>query len=552
MSIHNVNNEQIQFTHLGNNRPGMLISIPVSKNYSTFDKIQRKRKWINSIIEFIIKTHLHNTPDQVSYWLLKSLEKRSHHIFMKLASELGLNIINKMSSVEAAAMWTEANVSYTSAKIIIRHLYTKFKSRVQVPFTHLTILASSFNIKPQFDSFTFKKDGEESKVGELVRYWTIDPTSILEKDFSRLLTSDPMNTFTKYGYHIHNSLSTSGCVVILGADHGAGRSRYLLRLNYLPSSSRRKMNRADFGTRTLQFAEVECSKDYCEIQAKIAPAINKTLSILSESKLIAIQLGSQVVCKLVPILATNFVLTPSNLQTKSQLSFQVAHITRSIEIDHSSINDNSPPIIWDTIPAFETVIAGDLSFFCSCTGRHGHSHCHCVYCDLSSKEWNDPIHPPGNKMTLEWLQHLASNHKSLSSIQKKKSLSDSKGVSMHPLINIDPQQYIIPILHLLIGIVNKAWRSLNSFFDEFIDNVSADELKLKEDIRSYESSIHSIEEEIELLTLQKNIANLKLSNTPSTNSSKIQSHVFALKRAIKSKVVEKSNYTQTLKNLKKN
>ena len=51
---------------------------------------------------------------------------------------------------------------------------------------------------------------------------------------------------------------------------------------------------------------------------------------------------------------------------------------------------------------------------------------------------------------------------------------------MHPLLEVEPDFYIVPILHLLIGLVNKEWRTMLHFFDEFVKQVSDIELQLKE------------------------------------------------------------------------
>ena len=49
---------------------------------------------------------------------------------------------------------------------------------------------------------------------------------------------------------------------------------------------------------------------------------------------------------------------------------------------------------------------------------------------------------------------------------------DTKGVVMKPLLDIDPKYYIDPLLHLLIGIVNKLWSSLLHFLDKFVEKIT--------------------------------------------------------------------------------
>ena len=43
---------------------------------------------------------------------------------------------------------------------------------------------------------------------------------------------------------------------------------------------------------------------------------------------------------------------------------------------------------WILIPSFKMVVAGDLSFFATCTGRDGRSNCRCTYCYLTPSEWS--------------------------------------------------------------------------------------------------------------------------------------------------------------------
>ena len=78
--------------------------------------------------------------------------------------------------------------------------------------------------------------------------------------------------------------------MIIGADHGGGKSRYLIRTNILSSKARRENNKTDFGTRTLQFCEVDCKKDVFQIQAKIAPYINNAKRVIEKSRLVAIKM----------------------------------------------------------------------------------------------------------------------------------------------------------------------------------------------------------------------------------------------------------------------
>lgn len=77
---------------------------------------------------------------------------------------------------------------------------------------------------------------------------------------------------------------------------------------------------------------------------------------------------------------------------------------------------------------------------------------------------------------------------------------------MKPQIQIKPKYYIVPLLHLMIGIVNKIWFSMIYFFDKFVENMSKKEASLKDLVRDIVKEIDDLNEEIEINTVNKNMA----------------------------------------------
>ena len=71
--------------------------------------------------------------------MLYHLSKTCLHKFV--AVKKGLHVCQVMTEVQAAAMWNKSNVSLTQARMIICHLFHNFKTRVQVPLTHLSTLS---------------------------------------------------------------------------------------------------------------------------------------------------------------------------------------------------------------------------------------------------------------------------------------------------------------------------------------------------------------------------------------------------------------------------
>ena len=67
---------------------------------------------------------------------------------------------------------------------------------------------------------------------------------------------------------------------------------------------------------------------------------------------------------------------------------------------------------------------------------------------------------------------------------------------MKPQILIEPQYYIIPLLHLMIGIANNSWWSMYYFFDKFVGNISDKEEALEYLVRNIENGIETLNEDI--------------------------------------------------------
>lgn len=164
--------------------------------------------------------------------------------------------------------------------------------------------------------------------------------------------------------------------------------------------------------------------------------------------------------------------------------------------------------LWTVIPHFKLVIAGDLSFFATSTGRDGRSHCRCVYCSLVPSEWSSSEFNPisdSSMLSLSHLEHYATIHEQ-SIHHSNKTKPDTKGVIMQPLLNFEPEDYIVPLLHLEIGIVNKAWDSLLYFLDEFVENVSDVEADIKDEIVQLEKDMDFINEEIVIQTVNRDMS----------------------------------------------
>ena len=215
-------------------------------------------------------------------------------------------------------------------------------------------------------------------------------------------------------------------------------------------------------------------------------------------------------CQFIPKSCTN--IRTSLTESTVLVQYDLHNQSKTVSLH---IPPAGPVTSWTVIPDLNFLITVDLSFFATATGQDGHSHCRCVYCDLTRNDWNDSTCPKGNKLSLSMLKDYATQN----SCQRTSTKIDTKGVIMTPQLDIEPQNYIVPLLHLMIGLVNKAWASLILFFDEFVEVISDKEAELKDHIRDCEKIIKEFENELEILVVNKNMAYAELSQTKSNRES---------------------------------
>ena len=145
-------------------------------------------------------------------------------------------------------------------------------------------------------------------------------------------------------------------------------------------------------------------------------------------------------------------------------------------------------------------------------------------------------------MTLPRLYKLADQHRSST------TKIDTKGVIMNPLFDIDPCYYIVPLLHLQIGIVNKLWSSLLHYLDEFVEQVSEIEATLKVNIENMIANIASVNETIEILTVNRLLA---CEEYAKTGGDDIKQNMLSLRDEIKKQKEMKTKKNKELRLRKK-
>ena len=278
--LYKTNNLELCFQHSGNNAPGKLCSIPRAKSKETFRKAIVKSDFIESMITKLVSSRIRDNTIQTGLvsrdegveWILEYLGKRYDESFSNVSKKFGLVARIKMRASDATSMWSDAGVSNRAASTILTHIRHAFGYQIQVPKQLVQNVIPNINkqLPPLFGTFDHYKDNNtESNIKrkpEKVRYWVNDFCELMAKDVESIFN------YGKYeGNEIH-SLHTFGypsCDVVIGSDHGAGKSRFLMKVNLLSSTLRRENVNVEYGSIVYHFGNIDCKKDTNKIHKQI-------------------------------------------------------------------------------------------------------------------------------------------------------------------------------------------------------------------------------------------------------------------------------------------
>jgi hypothetical protein len=473
--FHRDQQKQIIFTHR-NGSKGLLMAVSVmtSKNY--FGR-KKNREWLATMFEFMAGGK-DEYLSSIIQWLCKWLTDTHRDVFEEVGRKIGLVKMKKMTAEEAGAMWADANVPIRTAKIIMRHMTNYYGISLQAPMQHIASLGRKSSCVPiKFGEYDYT--AEEGKRSTKIEYWTRHLGEYICADMARLIMHK--DRVLEGG---DSELTYGDIVLVAGSDHGKGASRFVAKLNLLPSSVRRESQDLSKGTRQFDFGKIVCKKESEELLNLVMPDVCAMLKELDEEKLVAVKDSIGHVCTvLIPKDATD--LTTATNQHEVVLQYRTNNnqqfkILKSIE--HQNINTHYA--IWTVISSFSIYFAGDLSFYAMAMGRSGTSGTRCPYCTSNSSQWDESrnAEPPveADELTMSLLLEYAAEAATAPNATNRNA---TKGVKCVPMLHIEPNRYCIPILHMEMGLFNAIWKKLLHFIDDNVEKLSIEEIEKRRGLR---------------------------------------------------------------------
>ena len=185
---------------------------------------------------------------------------------------------------------------------------------------------------------------------------------------------------------------------------------------------------------------------------------NNGMRRLKEGKLIAIcNENGYVTCSVVPKVAQQIIIYGANIKYIIGTNNHTRYYTMATKEKQFSPEGNHA--IWDAIPCFHLYVCGDPYFHFTTLGRHGHDTCKCTYFTLTTTQWKMEDTPLGDIMTLDRIRGAV--------------IPQFYGVKILPQWNVvEPSQYMSPILHMEMDLVNLARNTMIDYIDTNVDNIS--------------------------------------------------------------------------------
>ena len=427
----------------------------------------------------------------------------------------------RLSPAQTAAILSKANISENAWYTVI--------CRLIHGFTGFWISAPQKVVKnlhrrmptPTFREYDYFQDPD--KAPEKIQFWTLDIPELCEKLIERelevIVEHDP-ERLPNYGYETSDG-TKDGIFAIFSSDHGAGASLSAIRFLLEDSNKRREKGSADYGTVTFPFAHITCRKDPSEILELVKDNVNNGKNKLDSSKLVAVKDDKNVVrCGLIPKNAiVRSVREDDDTDNSCILEYIIPERGGGLNRPLDERSDESLHQIilsdfegnnfqhWVAIQHFDTTALGDLLFALTVQGREGHASCKCMKCDKTQSQWKKDKGIPGIPLELDDLN---------------KDNTDI-GSKTDPTWEFSPKdEWIIPLLHLGMGLANVIYWNMVTFLLNEVDAGSPEEVEIRTEAVELSATLEVLRGELELYDSEYHIMSKDLSKRKASLAQRIK------------------------------
>jgi hypothetical protein len=506
--------EAVEFKHIGNNKPGMIQSVPRAKSRKSFQITEKKTGWLKRLLKHAGSV---SSESDVAEWMMESLSKYFEEPFIKVANKMGLFGAKVMGAVEATAMWTEAGLTTRQQRTILKHLRQNFGYMIQVPPKDMSELLRQRNDNIQLNFFEMeyfdKGDTKKEKKGEKVQGWTANGCQIICDEIKEVIEAGGPNDPISFGYLLEEFIR--GCTIVLGSDHGAEHSQLLAKINLLSSTVRRVTGKIEMGSRTIQFGNIRCRTDKSGILINVAQCVNDFIRDLKESMMVGIKDDANNIDVIyVPKKAKHTFRTDVDDEGRCFFLYDLNDEVKAVALKSL---DGQELEIWTIIENFDYYVTADLALMFTVQGRTGHSSSRCAWCDVKSADLKKG--KKGKDLTLDQLKECEGKINSYNTSKAqaeaqgkdfKQRKPETNGVVEEVQWNVDPGRLIVPLLHLLIGLVNKTLSTFRDFLDKFVELIGEEEQLLRTQLIEANERFEMVKDRTEELRFLKSVAYGKL------------------------------------------
>ena len=357
------------------------------------------------------------------------------------------------------------------------------------------------------------KEIRGKKKGEKIQGWTADALQIIVDEVKEVIEAGGPDDPISFGYMLEDLIK--GCTIIIGSDHGGEHSQLLAKINLLSSSVRRLTGKIETGSRTIQFGNIKCRTDKSGILMNVAKCVNDFIRDLKESMMVGIKDDANNIDVIyVPKKAKQTFRTHVDDEGRCFFLYDLNDEVKTIELKSL---DGQELEIWTIIKNFDYYVTADLAFLVTIQGRTGHSSSRCVWCDIKSADLKKG--KKGNDLTLNRIKECEGKIKSYNTLKAqakalgkdfKQKKPETNGVIEDVQWNVDPGRLIVPLLHLLIGLLNKTLSTFRDFLDKFVELIGEEEHLLRTQLIEANERYEVVKDRSEELRALKAVAYGKL------------------------------------------